>query len=88
MCRCIDPDCDKQPSFGPRGTKKALFCSLHMDPETMMNVASRKCSETGCSTEPSYAPVGVKTALFCAKHAPGDYVSIRGKRCATEGCAR
>ena len=79
--------CNKQPSFGVAGKKKAEYCARH-EPDAMVNVRNRTCTTEGCNKIPSFGVAGTKTAEYCALHGPDGMVNVRSRKCRTEGCSK
>jgi len=47
--RCLDPDCDKFPSFNFKGNTKALYCDEHKL-DDMIYVKGKRCKSEMCDT--------------------------------------
>lgn len=69
--------CNKIPSFGMEGTKKANLCSQHAE-QGMVDVNSKKCRHQGCDTLPLFGSPG-RTPEFCFRHSKQGMVSAQGK---------
>lgn len=73
--RCGRTGCNKAPSFGVSGTKKARFCVTRA-PEGMVDVVQRRCSHLGCKKLSCYGISGSSKEL-CSRHVQGGVVNPR-----------
>ena len=49
--RCIEPNCEKQPTYNIKGTTKRLYCFEHKK-DGMIDVKNIRCIEPNCDTLP------------------------------------
>ena len=66
--RCSYRDCNKHPSYGLAGSKRAERCFSHAE-DGMVNVVSKRCSYRGCDKLPSSGKTGRNKMEPCAVHA-------------------
>ena len=85
--KCVQPTCNKQPSYNYEGETKALFCFNHKL-ENMINVKDKTCIQENCNTRPNFNYEGEKVAKYCSEHKLENMVDIVNKRCIQENCKR
>ena len=90
---CWHGTCEERPSYGPIdtfGSKYAIFCKGHADPDQHEDVISKRCEHIGCKTHPIFGPIdtfGSKYAIFCEDHMdPRIHENVASKRCEHAGC--
>ncbi len=83
--RCIEMNCNKQPSYNFKGETQALYCVTH-SLEEMVDIKSKHCIEDDCNKQPNYNFKDQKKALYCKTHALKEMVDIRSKRCIEDEC--
>lgn len=55
--KCEDEACNKRPTFGEPGQKRARYCAEHSS-EGMVDVVNKKCTFDGCVKHPFYGMPG------------------------------
>lgn len=83
-CRCDDPGCQRQPTYGNKGDKRPRFCSTHKK-EGMFDVIARRCEAEECMTRAAFNFHGQKTVKFCAVHKEEGMENLKSKCCEVGG---
>ncbi len=74
--KCLD--CDKQPIFNIRGSKRGIYCKDHAKPD-MIDVHNKTCLD--CDKRPSFNIRGSKRGIYCKDHAKPDMIDVHHKKC-------
>ena len=82
---CQHECCMKQPVFGKKGTKNAIFCVEHKE-INHVNVKSKRCQHECCMTIPVFGKKGTTNKIFCVEHKEINHVNVTDKKCQHEGC--
>lgn len=79
--RCEEEDCERQPNYGMKGSRKARFCSRHAE-EDMVDVRHKRCIREGCDKQASYGErgLGAKGCVYCSLHTEQGMVYLKKKR--------
>jgi len=83
--KCVEPSCNKQPTFNYQHEKVPKYCSVHKLAK-MVNVVSKRCIEENCNTRPNFNYEGEKVAKYCSVHKLVDMVDVVSKRCIEDNC--
>jgi hypothetical protein len=85
--RCIFEGCDKQPVYGIKDTKDAIYCVTHKSTEHV-DLKNKRCIFEGCNTRASYGYL-FNTLIHCATHKSKlEYIAHKlHPRCSIEPCA-
>ena len=85
--RCLDPSCQKYPSFNFPGKKSLVFCNEHKQPG-MIDVKSKRCHHPSCEKIPIYNFPGKKKRIYCRTHKKKDMVDIKSNKCLDPNCQK
>jgi hypothetical protein len=85
--KCIEPECQTQPSYGRAGEEKSSYCFKHRK-EGMVNIlnVSKFCIEPECKIRANYNNFGSLKATYCKTHKKENMVDIFKKLCIEDGC--
>ena len=81
--KCIDDNCNKQPSFGLEKLKP-LYCSEHKL-DNMKNVQAKTCLHDTCYKQPCFGLEKSKP-LYCSEHKLDKMKNVKDKTCLDDNC--
>ena len=83
--KCIELNCNKQPSYNYDENKCPIYCVSHKK-DNMINVISKRCLEYLCITNPIFNYKGENAGIYCYKHKKDDMINVKCKYCSEINC--
>ncbi|CAN0592613.1 unnamed protein product [Laminaria digitata] len=88
--RCLHDSCEKLPTFGVIGSKKAVYCKQHAE-DGKVDVCNKRCLHDSCMSWPQWSVLPDGSAFVCARHKSdlraGPVINFRA-RCNMVGCQK
>jgi len=83
--KCINPDCNKAPSYNYINETKRLYYKEHKLVD-MVDFKRKKCISPDCNKCAIYNHINEKKALYCTEHKLHDMVDVVSKKCISPDC--
>jgi hypothetical protein len=83
--KCIEQNCNTQPTYNVSTQTKALYCLKHKK-NNMVDVKHIRCIEPNCLKQPLFNISTQTKALYCLKHKKDNMIDVKHIRCVETNC--